>query len=431
MRIAPVVAISILSTVAAAEPRHLGVEDAIQLALKTNPRLQAAVARVQGGEYASKSVRSRMLPSVHVFDEYQHWDSAFGFPPLFPLPPGTPNVRDQDTNTFAASADQPLAGLMRLSEDYRASRATAEAGIAGLHAGEAMVRENVSIFFLRFFEAKAFEEIAKASEVELNEQVVVAEAKVKAGVLTNADVLRVQVAAANARQREISAHSQSLVARANIMYAVGLSPDDDTVILDEPKGLLAAAREAIPGFKDAAQTAAQKRPEIRQYRLQLEAADHTARARFFSLLPEIDAEAGYTHLNGQVFAPKDSAFIGVKANWAVWEWGASYFNQRAAARMAEAAKLDYQDQQKQIETQVATNLASTNEVTNALEEAEKIIASAEESYRVTDALLKAGSATTTDLLDSQSALTTARLTLAQRRYEQAISRVTLSRVIGE
>ncbi len=121
----------------------------------------------------------------------------------------------------------------------------------------------------------------------------------------------------------------------------------------------------------------------------------------------------------------------MKATWPVWEWGATFFNHRAAAKMAEAAELDYDDQRKLIEKDVATNLATTTEVTRALDEAEKIIASAEESYRVTDALLKAGSATTTDLLDSQSALTTARLTLAQRRYEQAIARVTLSRVIGQ
>jgi outer membrane protein TolC len=45
--------------------------------------------------------------------------------------------------------------------------------------------------------------------------------------------------------------------------------------------------------------------------------------------------------------------------------------------------------------------------------------------------VQAGSATTTDLLESQSALTTARLNLARAQYELAIQRVALSRVMGD
>ena len=50
---------------------------------------------------------------------------------------------------------------------------------------------------------------------------------------------------------------------------------------------------------------------------------------------------------------------------------------------------------------------------------------------MTEALVKAGSATTTDLLDSQSALTQAKLNLVRARYEQAIARVSVKRAIGE
>jgi outer membrane protein TolC len=68
--------------------------------------------------------------------------------------------------------------------------------------------------------------------------------------------------------------------------------------------------------------------------------------------------------------------------------------------------------------------------TNAVEVAQAAIQSAEEAYRVTDALVKAGSATTTDLLDAQSALTTSRLNLVRARYDLAIARVSLNRAVG-
>jgi outer membrane protein TolC len=49
---------------------------------------------------------------------------------------------------------------------------------------------------------------------------------------------------------------------------------------------------------------------------------------------------------------------------------------------------------------------------------------------VTDAQLQAGTATTTDLLEAQSALTQARLNYLRAQYELAISRVNLRRALG-
>ena len=61
---------------------------------------------------------------------------------------------------------------------------------------------------------------------------------------------------------------------------------------------------------------------------------------------------------------------------------------------------------------------------------ETAIASAEEAYRVTSAQVNAGTATTTDLLDAQSALTTAKLNLARAQYERTIARVQLDRAVA-
>ena len=63
----------------------------------------------------------------------------------------------------------------------------------------------------------------------------------------------------------------------------------------------------------------------------------------------------------------------------------------------------------------------------AVQVAETAITSAEEAYRVTSAQVSAGTATTTDLLDAQSALTTARANLARAQYDRAIARVSLDR----
>ncbi len=416
-----------IPSVAAAAGRPIAVDEAVEMALRTNPRLLAAESGVRGDRDLEKSVGSRMLPSIHVMDEYQHWDSPFGisFMGSVPIP-----VRNQDTNTFAVSADQPLSGLVYLEHERGAQARTADAGAAAYESARAEMKVTIEIVYLRLFEAVAMEQIARASEGELTEEAQVTKAKLDAGVLTNADVLRVQVAVANAKQQEIIAHTQGAVARAQLLGAIGLPTDSADVDFVEPKDLLARGRAALPAVPEANKQALEARPELRLRRYQMEAADLHFRAQRDAMLPAVDLEAGYSHLNGQPFSPVDSAFAGVKVNWAIWEWGSSYYTQRAANAQAEAAGHQLDDQRRSIGVEVATDLAQAQAAASAVDVAEQTIASAEEAYRVTEALLKAGTATTTDLLDSQAALTQARLNRTRAQYEQAIAQASLARTLG-
>jgi outer membrane protein TolC len=406
--------------------RLLSVDEAVDMALRSNARLLAAESGMRSDRDLQRSAGSRMLPSIHVADEAQHWDSQYGIPfgsTLFV-------VRDQNINTFAATADQPLSGLLYLGHERSAQERTADAGEAGYQALRAQVKVDVEVGFLHLFEAAAMEDIAKASEAELTEELQVTKAKVDAGVLTTADMLRVQVAVANAKQQEILAHTQGAVARANLLGAIGLPMDSADVGFAEPKDLLARGRVALPPGSDAEKQALAARPEIRQRRLQVEAADEHHSASTMAMGPRIDAEAGYNHLDGQPFSPMNAAYVGVKLDWPIWEWGTSYYAQRASGAQTEAAKYQLEDQRRQIGVEVATDLAQAQAAISAVDVAEQAITSAEEAYRVTGALLKAGSATTTDLLETQRALTEARLNRTRAQYEQAIAQANLARTLG-
>lgn len=424
-----VLAVACSSTIARAEPHAGGltVEDAVALALSTNPRLLARQANSRGARELASSATGRMLPSVHFFDEYQHYDSDFsiGFgPQSFP-------VRKQDINTLAVSVDQPLLGLFYLSHEQTAQARAADATAEELAVAKAEVTQAVEVGYLQLYEAKALQEIAKSSQDELSEQVQVTQARVNAGVLTTADLLRVRVAVANAKQQEILARTQEQVARASLVSTLGLPMDGEGVEFAEPTSLLARANTALPGLKDAQQQAAAARPELKQLKLQVESLDHTRSARLLSLLPDLDAEAAYTHLDGQKFGPPNAEFVGVKANWNVWDWGATFHAQKAAAEQTNSVRYDLENAARQIGLQVATDLAHARAATSAVDVARETIASAEEAYRVTEALLKAGQATTTDVLDAHAALTQARLNLTRAQYEQAMAQVAIARSLGK
>jgi outer membrane protein TolC len=430
------------ASLAEAAPRTLTIDDAVALALKTSPRLAAQRARAEAGDVNAGSVGRRMLPSIHVSDEAQVWNKPFAV--VFPgagtggttgMPTTAPGfvVRDKRTNTFVASFDQPLLGLFRAKDEFASLTEQAAGDRAQIDATESDLRATVETQFLRVFEAQALEQIASASVHELGEQVTVAKARLASGVITNADLLRIEVAVANAQQQALEAHSQGETARAQLFAAIGLMPGEAAELtLVEPAARLAAARGRGIGPSLAAllPQAQAHRPELARQAHLVTAADKQIGARTFALLPDIDLEGAYVRTDGQVFAPPNSAYLGLKANWAIWEWGASDLQRKAAAIQADAAHRDQEMLARQIEAELTASLAQGDAARGAVDSADKALASAQEAYRVTDAALKAGAATTTDLLESQSALTQARLNLTRAQYELVLSDVALAHATG-
>lgn len=195
--------------------------------------------------------------------------------------------------------------------------------------------------------------------------------------------------------------------------------------------MYSARSEGAPGtLASLLPLAAQRRPELTQQNHLILAADHERGARTYAMFPEVDLEGAYMRLYGQPFQPASSWFVGVKASWAIWEWGASDLARRAAIAQADAARRDRDTLERQIEAELTSSLAAGEAARGAVGSAEKAVASAEEAYRVTDASVKAGASTTTDLLQAQAELTQARLNLTRAQYELALSDVTLTRATG-
>ena len=426
------------STVPTGSLRVISVEEAVQLAIEGSPGLRASRLRHDSAEDLSRSVRGRFLPSIHLSDEQQHYDRPFAVefnldlpraPGQPPVPPPSFVARNTNTNTFVAAVGEPLLGLLHIAEDHGSFLANAQAASEQSASLESTLRQAVQAGYLHLFEAKATFGIAQASEKQLSDQHTIMEAKLKAGVATQADLLRLEVAEANAKLQEIQAGAQAQISRATLLIALGFQTDRSDLEFAEPVALENAARSTLSEL-DAQNEASAHRHEVRRLIRQSEAARHDSRSKYFQLLPEIDLEAAYVHIVGQIFAPLNSEYVGVKASWAIWEWGAGYYSAQAADKNARSARLMVEDEERQVRTEVAAKLAQLRASATAVEVAQKTIASAEEAYRVTDALLKAGSATTTDLLDAQSALTQARLNWVRARYDQALASVDFKYALG-
>jgi outer membrane protein TolC len=159
---------ALTGTVHAAE--RLTVEQAVDLALKQNRRLLAVEKRASAGHDVALATGAHLLPAVRLSEEYQHWDCAAAFSlsrfgdgavcleqalktATADMPPIV--ARKQDTNSFVASVDQPLLGLLHTGYDFAARRADARSADAGTQSARAAVIQGVKTTFLQYFEARA------------------------------------------------------------------------------------------------------------------------------------------------------------------------------------------------------------------------------------------------------------------------------------
>jgi outer membrane protein TolC len=411
-----------LGVVSAAQADELGIDEVSKLTVQNLAELQSAREHANAADEQRKSTRGRLLPSIHVSDEYQYWNGPFAIP----FGPTSFVARKQNTNTFAVSGRQPLVGLLHGTQDYEARSSDAAAAAAGVKVSESEARTEIELEYLKLFQAKARSEIAQASAKELAQEVTLTEARVRAGTLTNADLLRIQVAEANAQQEIIVADAEATVSRGIILSAIGRSPEDTSTQFSPPNALLAQVDTPATDPNEALG----RRPEMLQAKLHAESAQHDARSKSYALLPEVDLEAAYLRTDGSLFAPPNSGYVGVKADWAIWEWGAKSSAHEAAAAQARAAGHDIEATRRQVLREVQARRATLGSAASAVTLAQQNIASAEEAYRVTEVQVHAGTSTTTDLLNAESALTEARLKLENARYAHAAARILLERAMG-
>jgi outer membrane protein len=424
------IAALLASSAALAEgPQILTIEEAVTEALRVNDQLIAARYQAEGAEDTARSARGRLLPTLNASDTVQHWNSPF----VITLSPGATGVvaRNVNTNTVTVAAQQPIVGLFHRERDLKAASSSADASRANQATAQADIGEQVRTTYLRLFEARAGISIAEASVEQLQKQVQDAQARYNAGTITKADLLRFQTAEANAQQQKIQATTLAQTARQLLLTLLARNPEDPTLEFVEPVDVeQQAAVPVASSSNELINQALQGRPEIQRAQKEAEAARANGQARTFEMLPEVDLQAAYSNVHGQIFLPENSFFVGMAANWDFWTWGTKWFAAQSAHRQADAVGAQLQSTRKQVAYDVASKLSVLDSQFVSVQVAETAILSAEEAYRVTSAQVSAGTATTTDLLDAQSALTTAKLNLARARYERAIARVQLDRAVA-
>ncbi|PTY05682.1 TolC family protein [Opitutaceae bacterium EW11] len=408
----------------AALPRPLNLEAAITNAIGYNPALQRTRERIKEQEGVLIEVKSAQLPNLSAQGSAGKSDKDLLESPLY----------EDSQWKVTVSASQVLYAGGRVRAQIRGQREQLEAAklqyTAALNDTILLVRQQFYTVLLCRQLIAVHEEALSVLETELTR----ARNRQAAGTDSDFDVLRAEVAVANAKPPLIRARNDYRVSQDKLRATLGAEggSTNQPTDLDVQGSLEAPTRELL--LSDVLVKARAHRPEILQQERLLSAAAEGIAASRSGYFPTVSAVAGYEWTKPSlVSTPRnrlDGWTAGVQADWSIFDGRAT------AGRVAQARSRLYQAQHSAaelvltIEVEVRQAHSGYCEAIELLTASDKTLSQARESLRIAKARFDAGTATQLDVLQAQSALTEANSNLAQARFSYVTALAGLERATG-
>jgi TolC family type I secretion outer membrane protein len=279
--------------------------------------------------------------------------------------------------------------------------------------------------------ARASVDALKVAEASAKESLAAAEARYAAGIATPADKLQAQTALSQARLNLITAQGNARSAQGTLANIMGFDATQQFSLVTQPDATPDPVAEQDIGKLIA--DARQKRPDLRAAEAQIKAAEAQLTATRATGLPTISlgATAGNQSIAGS--PNTNSSSIGVTLSVPLFTGTRNTYQNRAAELQVESkvAARDLLANQIALDVWKAYQTLLTN--SQSLLAASDLVASAEQSERMTLGRYKAGVANMSilDVLNAQSTLASARQQRVAALYNFQASRLALVQAIGQ
>ncbi|WP_437281901.1 TolC family protein [Sorangium sp. So ce375] len=325
--------------------------------------------------------------------------------------------------------------VFRISQGYAAASHAESAKKLELQAETLQAAADAKVAFFNWVRVKGQVVVAGEAVSQARAHVDDARRTFEVGLLSRADVLRLEAQVAGAEQVLNEAQAALLVADDQIRIALGATPDRPLALGIDVMGS-APAKPPAEGLPALVQEALQKRLEIRaldETQHSLEKAESVARAGYF---PRVDgfADLTYANPNQRIFPTQDKFAMtwsaGVRASWVIND----IFTTAGASAEANARTTQIAEQKAALRDglrlEVASAYAELNKAAGSIESAERQLAAAAESMRVRSELFRAGRATSVDVVDAEAEVTRARLQQLNARVGALVAKTRLDHAVG-
>jgi outer membrane protein len=414
----------------------LTLQDAVARAVAGNPDARIATLAEQEASHRVTQARAGYLPRVDAVEGWQRGDlPVFAFGSLL-------NQRRFTAADFALDAlNHPGAidnfrvavGAEQSVYDGGATRARVRAAQLGVElaaSGRVSVRQALAVAATQAYGAVLQAEAARGAAAAALEA---AEADLQrtrdrrdAGVVTDADVLSVEVHRASVEEARLRASLAADLARADLNRVMG-EPLDTQFALAAPA---AVAPDPLPPLATLEEEALAKRPELHQARLMVDLAGAQVSGARAGYLPQVFAQVGWEGNGGQWDHRAGSWIAGAGVRINVFR---GFSDKARVAEATESARRRELERERattgvQLEVRSAVSRLETSRARESL--ARSVVAQATERQRIVRDRYEQGLADVTALLRAAEAVMQAEEQQIRARVDALVDAASLDRVLG-
>ena len=407
----------------------LSLAESVNLALQQNGSILRGKSDLEAAYGVVIQTRAVALPTLKASGSYQ----ATTLTEAFPFP-GAPSPQDQNWSANIQIV-QTIYDGGKISAAWRSAKLTKQQAILQY---ETVVADALLLVRLAYYDV-----LLAADQIEVNEasvklltrQLEDQKSRFDAGMVPRFNVLQAEVALSNERPKLIQARNAFRVAKNNLVNLLGFHLP--TQVLEDIPLQLTDHLDANP-YKIELPVAVAKGFENRS---ELAAARKTASLRQEGLTsaragrqPLVQLFGGYgarnSYYNNDLSRDVHGFSGGAQVSWNIFD-GFLRDGQIAQAKAQyDGAKVDVDNQARNIELEVRTQYSNFIEAGEILESQKKVQEEADEALRLAIARNEAGTGTQLDVLSAQTALTQARSTQVQALHDYDAARAKLERAMG-
>lgn len=329
------------------------------------------------------------------------------------------DVPDTDNLALRGYAEYSLFTGGRENAERRAADAELNASRFDQASAERAYTTAAAMAFIEAWKANELIQAFNAAIETLQANEKAALKMVQSGSALETDALDVGVQLSSAREDLLSAENALKISKLALKSL--LAVDDDQFELDLPS---LNANPIAPGILPS-------RSEIEAVEARLAKGESLIDAAKSGYLPSLKARLGYQYDRGWETDGDNGSYVaGVLAQWNLWDG----FATSAAVEQAKSAQTGLEYSRTRLKNQIALDIESNKlnlaEAESRLQISGKAQESAEKSAQITRLRYQQGLVTTTQLLDAEKALTTARVHKALALADSYFANVRLRDAYG-
>jgi outer membrane protein TolC len=391
-------------------PRPVGIVELIAVADERNPTLAAAKQIVTAAEARIALARAGRGPTVTASGTV---GTAGG---------GTSTTTPSFSSSVSLGASYTIYDAGQNALAIKQAEANLRSAQLALEAARQDVSQSIALAYVNVLRAERSVE-QRQQEVRRNQELVrVAEGQFRAGVVPRADVVRAQAGLAAAEGELIAAQNAVGQTKAVLNAAAGLEPVAPITVTAAP---------AVPPLTVAAanlSTIVQDRPEVRRAQADVAAAEAALAVAQGSNNLRVTMDGRAT----QGFAPttQTTYSLGGTVSLPVSDAGRQQASVAEATANLAAAKARIDVSRLSATQQAVTAYISILDARARTASARVGLTFAQESQRLAQGRFQAGAGPLLEVIDAQTALIQAEVTLARAEFDEVAGAIALRYALG-